>query len=146
MRRAALTALPLLLALCATALSAPAQTIYRCGSHYSQIPCEGAVEVNADDARSAAQKTDSEKAIARDGRTADAMEKARLQEEKKRAAQDALARKAEEKLSKASQASKKKTGKATDTSNTSEKASTTKADKKTDAEPFIAEAKDTTAK
>ena len=126
----------LVIALCAATACAQAQKIYRCGSHYSQTPCEGAVEVNADDARSAAQKTDSQKAIARDGRTASAMEKARLQEEEKRNAQDALLHKAEVKANKEALASNKKTSAHTGTPDKKKASKSTDEIKGT--EPFVA--------
>ena len=68
----------------ATVLStgASAQNTYKCGDTYSQLPCPGGVIVNATDKRTSAQKTQSDLATARDARTADAMEKARLQQEK----------------------------------------------------------------
>ena len=126
----------LLIALCVGAACAQAQKIYRCGSHYSQTPCEGAVEVNAQDGRSAAQKTDAQKNIARDGRTASAMENARLQEEEKRDAQDALLRKAEERAHKEALAGKKKTAPRTETPGKKKAAKTTDETKGT--EPFVA--------
>ena len=64
------------------AIPAAAQTVYRCGNAYSHVPCAEGVAVNTDDARSAAQKAQSEQAQARDQRAAKAMEKGRLAEEK----------------------------------------------------------------
>ncbi len=61
---------------------ASAQSIYRCGAAYSQLPCPGGVVVVATDQRSNAQKTQSDQTISRDARTAETMEKARLQQEK----------------------------------------------------------------
>ena len=115
----------LLLSICLLSAGVQAQKIYRCGSGYSQVPCEGAVEINATDARSAEQKAASEKAIARDGRTADALEKARLQAEKQAAAKDG-------KLSQAQLKTSKDSGKTS--------AKSVKADKKDKAEPFVAKA------
>ena len=68
----------------ATVLStgASAQNTYKCGDTYSQLPCPGGVIVNATDKRTSAQKTQSDLATGRDARTAEAMEKARLQQEK----------------------------------------------------------------
>lgn len=60
---------------------ATGSNVYKCGSTYSQTPCEGAVAVHVDDARSTAQKTQSDAAIVQQGKTANAMEKARLKEE-----------------------------------------------------------------
>jgi hypothetical protein len=59
-----------------------AQTVYKCGNAYSQLPCPGgAVEINPDP-RTSAQKTQADLATARDARTAAAMEKSRLLQEK----------------------------------------------------------------
>lgn len=59
------------------------KTVYRCGASYSQIPCEGAVSVDASDARSKADKLEADKATQRDMKQAREMEKTRLKEEKK---------------------------------------------------------------
>ena len=124
MRRSVQKAL-LLLSLCALNAGAQSQTVYRCGSRYSQVPCEGAVEINAEDARSAAQKAASEKAIARDGRIADTLEKTRLQAEKQHTTQDPKLLKAQAKAGKVAQ---------------KPSAKLRKTDKKTQAEPFVAKA------
>lgn len=58
-----------------------AQTVYKCGNSYSQLPCPNATVINADP-RTSAQKTQADLATARDARNAAAMEKARLQQEK----------------------------------------------------------------
>ncbi len=58
-----------------------AQTTYRCGNSYSQMPCTGAVVINASDVRSSAQKKQTDEATAQDAKTADSMERARLQKE-----------------------------------------------------------------
>jgi hypothetical protein len=58
--------------------SAGAQTVWRCGSYYSQKPCAEGVAVQTDDARSAAQASEAGAAARRDARTAAAMEKSRL--------------------------------------------------------------------
>lgn len=71
----------LLIASYALSTGAWGQTVYRCGANYSQTPCPGAVTVEAGDARSPQQKVQADKAIARDMATANALEKARLQEE-----------------------------------------------------------------
>jgi hypothetical protein len=60
------------------------QKAYRCGNTYSQIPCPGGVTVDTADNRSKAQKTQSESVIKRDMRTANGMEKTRLQQEEAR--------------------------------------------------------------
>jgi hypothetical protein len=116
-------------------VTAQPQTVYRCGTHYSQTPCEGAIAVKADDARSAAQKVESEKVIERDGRTANAMEKARLKEEKERAAYDAKLRKADDDAAKKALAAQQKT---TKTAITPKKSASAPKDGKSSAEPFIA--------
>ena len=71
----------LALAACFFSSSAMAQTVYKCGSTYSQFPCPDGVVINADP-RSSAQKAQADQATARDARTASAMEKARLLQEK----------------------------------------------------------------
>ena len=76
------------IALCAISTGASAQkTIYRCGASYSQIPCDGAVAVKADDARTKADKADADKATKRDMKQATDMEKGRVKEEKEALAQ-----------------------------------------------------------
>jgi hypothetical protein len=62
---------------------AAGQDIYRCGDSYGQQRCPGGTLVQAEDARSAAQGSQTSLAAQRDARTADAMEKARLKEEAK---------------------------------------------------------------
>jgi hypothetical protein len=63
--------------------SAAAQGVYRCGDSYSQKPCPGGALVQTDDARSESQRSQTREAAQRDGKVADAMEKARLKEEAK---------------------------------------------------------------
>lgn len=64
--------------------SAWAQKVYRCGNSYSQSPCASGkgVEVPVEDARSADQKADIERATQRNARAAEALERTRLEEEK----------------------------------------------------------------
>jgi hypothetical protein len=62
---------------------AAAQDIYRCGDSYSQRPCPGGTVVEAQDERSAVQRSQTSLAAQRDARIADAMEKSRLKEEAK---------------------------------------------------------------
>jgi hypothetical protein len=81
----------LLIAACAVSTGARAQKVYRCGATYSQIPCAGAVAVEADDTRSAAQKSQADKSIVRDTAVANTMEKTRLKEEAKAIAQSQAA-------------------------------------------------------
>lgn len=61
--------------------------VYKCGSTYSQTPCDGAVAVQVDDTRSKEQKSQSDAAIVKQSKTANAMEKARLKEEAQSIAQ-----------------------------------------------------------
>jgi len=65
-------------------LHAQTQKAYRCGNTYSQIPCPGAVTVDTADGRSKAQKEQTDNATQRDLRTANSMEKARIQQEESR--------------------------------------------------------------
>jgi hypothetical protein len=71
------------LSLSALAGVAGAQGIYRCGDSYSQKPCAGGRLVETEDARSAAQRSQTAQAALRDAKAADAMEQARLKEEAK---------------------------------------------------------------
>jgi len=73
------------MAVCALGAVQPAaaQNVYRCGDTYSQRPCAGGTLVPTDDARSDAQRAEARAAAQRNGKTADAMEKARLKEEAK---------------------------------------------------------------
>lgn len=71
-----------LAASCALSTGATAQSVYKCGGSYSQLPCPGGVLIDTTDQRSAAQKAQSDLATVRDARKADAMETARLQQEK----------------------------------------------------------------
>lgn len=70
------------IAISALSTGATAQNIYKCGDTYSQAPCPGGAAVDATDQRTSAQKVQSDLATRRDVRAADAMEKARLQQEK----------------------------------------------------------------
>ena len=70
-----------LIAVCALSTGATAQNIYKCGETYSQLPCPGGVLIDATDKRSTAQIAQADSATGRDARNADAMEKARLQQE-----------------------------------------------------------------
>jgi hypothetical protein len=74
--------------------AAAQKTVYRCGATYSQIPCEGAVSVDASDARSKADKAEADKATQRDMKQARDMEKTRLKEEKEALAEAKAAAKA----------------------------------------------------
>jgi hypothetical protein len=81
-----------LIVLSAFAASASAQNVYRCGNNsYGQAPCPGGTPVATDDPRTAQQKSQADAATRSDARTADALEKARLQREAQAAAQAAQA-------------------------------------------------------
>ncbi len=69
------------IAMCAAFFPATAQTVYRCGSTYSQVPCPGAVAVDTRDVRTQQQKSEKDKANERNAAVASAMEKKRLKEE-----------------------------------------------------------------
>jgi hypothetical protein len=73
----------LCMAACSWIAPAAAQQIYRCGDSYSQQRCAGGTLVQAEDARSAGQSSQTRQAAERDAKAADAMEKARLKEEGK---------------------------------------------------------------
>lgn len=67
------------LMLCLAAASAvDAQTVYRCGSAYSDSPCPQATLVDASDARTAAQRADAQRAAADDKQLGSRMERERL--------------------------------------------------------------------
>ncbi len=69
------------IAICAVSTGAMGQKVYRCGNTYSQQPCTDGVQLDVQDARTPAQKAESQAAVRREASTANAMEKARLQEE-----------------------------------------------------------------
>ena len=73
----------ILIAIAALSTGATGQNAYKCGDTYSQLPCPGATIIDAADQRSNAQKVHSDLATARAARTAQAMQQARLQQEKK---------------------------------------------------------------
>ena len=66
----------------AAAGAAGAQTMYRCGSSYSQQPCPGGSEIAGFAPRPASDIAQARAAAQADAKRADAMEKARLQQEK----------------------------------------------------------------
>lgn len=61
---------------------AAAQTVYRCGSSYSQEPCAGGKAIDVTDKASAADAARSARGAQVDAQRAEAMEKARLAQEK----------------------------------------------------------------
>lgn len=67
----------------ALAWQVQAQTIYRCGNTYSQVPCPGAVPMDLSDARQPEQKKQTEAAAINDARLASIMEQERLAEEQR---------------------------------------------------------------
>ncbi len=60
----------------------PAQTIYRCASSYSQVPCPGGAALSVDDSRTHAQKAQTDTATVQALRQADQLEKSRLATER----------------------------------------------------------------
>ena len=60
-----------------------AQPVYRCGDTYTNKPCPGGKEIQADDPRTPAQRAQTSEAARRDAKLADEMEKARLKLEAK---------------------------------------------------------------
>jgi hypothetical protein len=71
---------------CVAGWSAPGltQPVYRCSDNsYSNKPCPGGKEIQADDPRTAAQRAQTSDAARRDAKLADEMEKTRLKEEAK---------------------------------------------------------------
>ena len=57
-------------------------SVYKCGTTYSQFQCPDGEIIKASDLRSAAQKAQSDRAIASDRKIADNMAKNRLKQEK----------------------------------------------------------------
>lgn len=86
-----------IVASCALSTGANAQKVYKCGNVYSQTPCPGGDLIDPADPRTSAQKDQTDLAIGRDARLADAMEKARLAQEKKDLAANTPAKKSLEK-------------------------------------------------
>ena len=72
----------LLLAITTLWTNASGQTIYKCGTVYSQSPCPGAVAVDASDGRTPAQKAEADANTTRAAKSAARMEKERLALEK----------------------------------------------------------------
>jgi hypothetical protein len=64
-----------------TAQVSQAQTVYRCGSSYSQVPCAGGTALQVDDPRSEAQRQASVQATARDMALAHTLEDTRRKDE-----------------------------------------------------------------
>lgn len=71
----------------ATSISSSwAQTIYRCADTYSHENCDGGIAILADDARTPAQKADTDRAAQRDATLAAQMEENRLKQQAQAAA------------------------------------------------------------
>ena len=84
-----------LIAAYAISTGATAQkSVYRCGTNYSQVPCEGAVAIHTNDTRSKADKADTDKATQRDMKQAQDMQKTRVQDEREALANGKLTAKA----------------------------------------------------
>lgn len=73
----------LLIVAAAITTAARAQNVYKCsGNTYSQVPCPEGVKLTPPDAPDRTQQKQADQATARDARTADRMEKARLKQER----------------------------------------------------------------
>ncbi len=59
----------------------PAQTVYRCGSSYSQTPCPEGKTVEANDSRTPEQRKAHEASVKQEKRAGDTLERTRHQEE-----------------------------------------------------------------
>jgi hypothetical protein len=66
---------------CFLSTGATAENIYKCKDSYSQTPCPGGTRMDVTDPRTSAQKMAADQATLQDARTADRMEKARIQQE-----------------------------------------------------------------
>jgi hypothetical protein len=75
--------LPYILAIAAMTLCTglSAQTVYRCGSSYSQTPCPGGSTVDTTDSRTPEQRKAHEASVTQEKRAGDTLEKNRLKEE-----------------------------------------------------------------
>ena len=77
-----------IVAVCAAAASAVAQTTYKCGNAYSETPCADGKSVVVQDQRTEEQKRQADENTARQREAADKFEKDRIAQEKRDA--DAL--------------------------------------------------------
>lgn len=68
--------------------AAYAQPVYRCGNFYSQTPCTGGVTVQADDARTDAQRAAAKEGLLRDKALGNEMEATRRKDEAQALARD----------------------------------------------------------
>jgi len=71
------------IATCATLTGAEAQKVYKCGSVYSQTPCNDATTLDSGDSRTPAQKAQADANTARTAAAANQMEKERRAQEKR---------------------------------------------------------------
>jgi hypothetical protein len=74
-------AVAVLLIGCTCQAAAIAQTVYRCGNAYSAAPCPQAKAIDADDARTGAQRDEALRLAAEERRRGDDMERSRLRRE-----------------------------------------------------------------
>ena len=72
-----------LAATAALSTGATAQKTYKCGDSYSQTPCPGAAQIETADPRTSAQKKQTDTAASRDAKSAETLQKTRLQQEAK---------------------------------------------------------------
>ncbi len=105
----------------ASATWATGSNVYKCGSTYSQTPCDGAVAVNVNDSRSKEQKSQSDAAIVQQAKAANAMEKARLKEEAQTIAKNRPTKPATKPANKAQSKPKDETGVTGATKNSKDK-------------------------
>ncbi|MBP9059826.1 MAG: DUF4124 domain-containing protein [Rhodoferax sp.] len=73
----------ILIAACALSTGATAQKTYKCGNSYSQLPCPDGEVIDTADPRTPEQKSQADAATRRDALAADALEKSRLEQEKR---------------------------------------------------------------
>lgn len=71
-----------LISLCAVSQGLQAQNVYKCGGSYSQTPCAGGSTLNIEDARTPAQKQQTDAATRGDAKLAQSLEKDRVAQEK----------------------------------------------------------------
>ena len=76
-----IAAIAIVLSAVACHASAIAQTVYRCGNAYSAAPCPQGKAIDADDARTGAQREEALRLAAEERRRGDDMERARLRRE-----------------------------------------------------------------
>ncbi len=82
MRRVTLNTI-FLIAASAVSMTAAAQKTYKCGNSYSQLPCPDGVVIDTADPRTPEQKSQADAATRRDALAGEALEKSRLEQEKR---------------------------------------------------------------